>query len=79
MPFTSEYDTSSLIIHLNELKSTFDKYMRDGETFANVKEIHMQIKEVECHLKAVGWDAEIHANTSTRASQLKEARVDSFN
>lgn len=53
---TSNYgDVTSIRIELNELKARFDKSMRDGENFDNVKAIHLQIKELECYLNALEW------------------------
>jgi hypothetical protein len=50
-------DVTSIMIELNELKSKFDQSMRQGDTFANLKKVYMQIKELTCHLQALGWDA----------------------
>jgi hypothetical protein len=38
-------------------KLNFDNVMRDGGTFAEVKKIYMEIKELECHLKVLEWEA----------------------
>lgn len=65
MPSTINNDVTSYRIRLNELKSEFDKSMRQGETYNNLKKIHVQIKELECYLKALDWDPDMHANTST--------------
>jgi hypothetical protein len=50
-------DITSLSIQLNELKSKFDQSMRHGDTYANLKKLYMQIKELTCHLQTLGWDA----------------------
>ena len=64
MPTTINDDLTSYKIRLNELKSQFDKSMRQGETYSNLKQIHLQIKELECYLRAMDWDPDLHANTS---------------
>ena len=55
---TENADIQVIHIHLNELKAKFDKVMRDGGTFAEVKKIYMEIKELECHLKVLEWEAD---------------------
>lgn len=49
-------DLTSLSIRLNELKSEFDRSMREGDNFANLKKVYMKIKELTCHLEALEWD-----------------------
>lgn len=68
---TASVDTSALRIHLNELKSEFDKAMRDGEEFSKVKILHKAIKEVEWHLKMLEWEKAPH---SARSSPYSEGR-----
>jgi hypothetical protein len=51
-------DITSISIELNELKSEFDRSMRQGDTFANLKKVYMKIKELTCHLQALQWDAQ---------------------
>lgn len=51
-------DITSISIELNELKSEFDRSMRHGDTFANLKKVYMKIKELTCHLQALEWDAQ---------------------
>jgi hypothetical protein len=51
-------DITAIRMHLNELKASFDKAIRDGEIFVNLKKIYMGIKELECHLKVLEWDAD---------------------
>lgn len=51
-------DITSISIELNELKSEFDRSMRQGDTFANLKLVYMKIKELTCHLQALQWDAQ---------------------
>ena len=50
-------DITSLSIELNELKSAFDRAMRQGDSFANLKRVYMKIKELTCHLQALEWDS----------------------
>jgi hypothetical protein len=49
-------DITSISIELNELKSEFDRSMREGDTFTNLKKIYMKIKELTCYMKALEWD-----------------------
>ena len=49
-------DVTTMRIHLNELRSRFDQAMRDGESFTMMKEIHMQIKELESCIKVLEWN-----------------------
>lgn len=49
-------DITSLSIELNELKSIFDRGMRDGDNFAHLKTIYLKIKELTCHLQALEWN-----------------------
>lgn len=56
MALQFEDDVTSVSIHLNELRNKFDQCMRNGDTFANVRKLYMQIKELECFLKALIWD-----------------------
>jgi len=51
-------DITSLSIELNELKSAFDRAMREGDTFMNLKTVYSKIKELTCHLQALGWDSQ---------------------
>lgn len=51
-------DITSLSIELNELKSAFDRAMREGDTFANLKKVYTKIKELTCHLQTLGWDSQ---------------------
>lgn len=61
MSITFENDITSVSIHLNELKNKFDQCMRNGDTFANIRNLYMQIKELECSLKALLWDPKTHS------------------
>jgi hypothetical protein len=49
-------DITSMSIELNELKSRFDRSMRQGDNFANLKKVYMKIKELTCHLQALEWE-----------------------
>lgn len=51
-------DVTSISIELNELKSEFDRSMREGDNFANLKKVYMKIKELTCHLQALEWDTQ---------------------
>jgi len=53
-------DVTSLSIELNELKSAFDRSMRQGDTFANLKKVYTKIKELTCHLQALEWDKQTY-------------------
>jgi hypothetical protein len=53
----TQKDAIAMRIHLNELRTQFDTAMRNGETFANLKKVYMEIKELECHLKVIEWEA----------------------
>ena len=55
MIVSPDSDVTSMRIHLNELKSKFDQAMRDGESFTAMKEIHLQIKELESCIKVLEW------------------------
>lgn len=56
MPLSFPTDATSITIHLNELKNKFDQCMRNGDTFANIRKMYMQIKELECMLRVLIWD-----------------------
>ena len=64
-------DSISIRIHLNELKTEFDMAMRDGEEFATLKKIYMEIKELECHLKVMEWHAD-KARNYTRYNRIQK-------
>ena len=49
-------DVTAMRIHLNELRSKFDQAMRDGESLTAIKEIHLQIKELESCIKVLEWN-----------------------
>lgn len=69
---TDDVDPISMRIQLNELRSEFDNAMRAGELFKNLKKIYMRIKELECKLKVIEWQAskENKANTHYGHQQL---------
>ena len=68
---TASVDPSALRIHLNELKSEFDKAMRGGGEFSQVKILYKAIKEVEWHLQVLEWEK---APRSGRSSPYSEGR-----
>ncbi|MBA4166003.1 MAG: hypothetical protein H0X41_00385 [Chitinophagaceae bacterium] len=49
-------DVTTLTIHLNELKTDLDKFMRQENSFQKVKQVYFEIKEMECHLRALEWN-----------------------
>ena len=63
-------DTISIRIHLNELKTQFDNAMRDGDEFTNLKKIYMEIKELECHLNVMEWDADKTRNVYSESYRI---------
>ena len=54
---TESVDVITIRNHLNELKTKFDNAMHEGEEFANLKKIYMEIKELECYLQVLAWEA----------------------
>lgn len=76
MTLTSNSDVASFTIRLNELKSEFDKCMREGDTFEHVKELYYQIKESESSLNVLDWNTDIHANTSRPPASFTETQSD---
>ena len=65
-------DLTALSIQLNELRSKFDLGMREGHELADLKETYLQMKEIECHLKALQWDPE---NNIQHSSQRNAATL----
>ena len=55
-------DIIAITIQLNELRSKFDKGMREGNEPADLKETSLQMKELECYLKALQWEPERNNN-----------------
>ena len=55
MILSPDSDVTAMRIHLNELRSRFDQVVRDGESFTTMKELHMQIKELESCIKVLEW------------------------
>lgn len=60
--YTDFSDVTSLNIKLNELRSRFDQGMREGQDLSELKETYLQMKELECHIKALQWDPERQYN-----------------
>lgn len=58
LPMNSEI--AEISIELNELKSQFDQFMRQGENFSQLKKIYVQIKNLECRMNALQW-APLHS------------------
>ena len=52
------FDLTAIHIQLNELMSKFDQAMREGHDFPELKETYLQMKELECYIKALQWDPE---------------------
>jgi hypothetical protein len=53
-------DITAITIQLNELRSKFDQGMREGCEPSDLKETYLQMKELECYLKALQWEPERH-------------------
>ena len=56
MILSPDNDVTAMRIHLNELRSRLDQAVRDGESFTMMKEIHLQIKELESCIKVLEWN-----------------------
>jgi len=48
-----ENDAAALSARLNELKIKFDQRMLNGDSFAEVKKIYLEIKKIETQLHGV--------------------------
>jgi len=53
-----EANNSFLTARLNELKSQFDQRMQQGGSFEEVKQVYLQIKELELKLNDVKWHSQ---------------------
>lgn len=62
----SELEVIEISIRLNELKSKFDRIIRDGETYENVKTIYLQIRELECYQNALQWHPKEYSTFESR-------------
>jgi hypothetical protein len=71
---TANGDISSLRIHLNELKSSFDKAMREGGDLANLQRMHMEIKELEWHIKVLDWEMNTDRADNRRSGAYSDGR-----
>jgi hypothetical protein len=60
-------DITAITIQLNELRSKFDQGMREGHEPSDLKETYMQMKELECYLKALQWAPERHSHSVLQA------------
>ena len=58
MLVSPDSDVTAMRIHLNELRSRFDQAMREGESFLMMKDIHLQIKELESCIKVLEWNGD---------------------
>ena len=61
-------DSTAISIQLNELRSKFDQAMRESSDHLDLRDIYLQIKELECYLNALHWDPEhqpMHGNIPT--------------
>ena len=56
MFLSPDSDVTAMRIHLNELRSRFDQAVRDGESFTIMKEIYLQIRELESCIKVLEWN-----------------------
>jgi hypothetical protein len=56
MLVSPDSDVTAMRIHLNELRSRFDQAMREGESFSIMKDLHLQIKELESCIKVLEWE-----------------------
>jgi hypothetical protein len=68
MSISIETDVTSVSIRLNELKNKFDECMRLGDSFTNIRKLYLQIKELECSLKAMIWDPRTTSNSTANLS-----------
>lgn len=57
-------DITTITIQLNELRSRFDQGMREGHEPTDLRLTYQQMKELECHLKALQWEPETHSTSS---------------
>jgi hypothetical protein len=56
-------DITTITIQLNELRSKFDQGMREGQEPSDLRDTYLQMKELECYLKALQWEPEGHNNS----------------
>jgi hypothetical protein len=76
MILNPDSDVVSMRIHLNELRSKFDQAIREGESFITMKEMHLQIKELESCIKVLEWheSPNDHRGRSEPASRVTNDR-----
>lgn len=55
-------DVTAINIQLNELRSKFDLAMREEHDILELRETYLQMKELECHIKALQWSPENHTS-----------------
>lgn len=58
-------DVTAISIQLNELRSKFDLAMREEHDIMELRETYQQMKELECHIKALHWCPENHMSSHT--------------
>ncbi len=63
----NDTDITAIHIQLNELRSRFDQAMREGNESNDLREIYLQMKELECYLNAREWDPEKHVPGNQRS------------
>ena len=73
MRLTSDDDVTSISIRLNELRSRLDQGLRQGDSLPVLREIHLQIKELECYLTAMEWNPTLHASSQQPAQRGNDA------
>ena len=56
-------DITAITIQLNELRSKFDQGMSEGHEPSDLKETYLQMKELECYLRALQWEPERHQSS----------------
>jgi hypothetical protein len=52
----STQDVTAMRIHLNELKSSFDRFMNEGVIFEKIKSVYLEIKELESQIAVLDWE-----------------------
>jgi hypothetical protein len=72
---TQNADATAIRIHLNELKTRFDRAMDSGEEFSALKKIYMDIKQLECYLNVLEWQANKARSSSPRHEKNYNSRI----
>jgi hypothetical protein len=71
---TDVTDITAINIQLNELRSKFDQGMREGQDLSELRETYLQMKELECHLKALQWEPEVNNPFAARRNSSSSWR-----